>query len=132
MNKMGPLDQVMDMIPGMGGGLMDQLPDDAMDVTKDRMRQFEVIMDSMTEEELENPRSIGASRIKRIARGSGTDEDRVRELLEQHKMMSQTLNQFQGMGDADMERMMKKMQGGGGGMGGMGGGPGGPGGPFGD
>ncbi|WP_049969358.1 signal recognition particle protein Srp54 [Haladaptatus cibarius] len=118
MNKMGPLDQVMDMIPGMGGGLMDELPDDAMDVTKDRMRAFEVIMDSMTENELENPRSVGASQIRRISRGSGKDEERIRELLQQHKMMSQTLKQFQGMGQGgDMERMMKKMQGGGGGGG---------------
>jgi signal recognition particle subunit SRP54 len=118
---MGPLDQVMDMIPGMGGGLMDQLPDDAMDVTEDRMRDFEVIMDSMTDEELENPRVVGASRTRRIARGSGKPEDRVRKLLQQHKMMERTLKQFQGMGDADMERMMKQMQ--------QGGGPGGPGGP---
>ena len=126
MNKMGPLDQVMDMIPGLGGGLKDQLPDDAMDVTQDRLRNFEVIMDSMTEDELENPRSIGQTRIERIARGSGTDEETVRELLEQHKMMSRMMKQFQGMGDGDMQRMMKQMQGGGGGggMGGMG--------PFGD
>ncbi len=40
MNKMGPLEQVMDMIPGFGGGIMDELPDDAMDVTKDRMRSL--------------------------------------------------------------------------------------------
>ena len=130
MNNMGPLDQVMDMIPGMGGGggLMDELPDDAMDVTQDRMRSFEVIMDSMTELELENPRAISASQVERIARGSGKDEERVRELLEQHKMMSQTLKQFQGMGQGNMERMMKKMQGGGGGGGGGMGGMG----PFGD
>jgi len=121
MNKMGPLDQVMDMIPGMGGGMMDQLPDDAMDVTQDRMRNFEVIMDSMTEAELEDPRSIGAQQVKRIARGSGTDEETVQELLQQHKMMDKTLNQFQGMGDGDMQRMMKKMQGGDGGGGGLGG-----------
>ena len=127
MNRMGPLDQVMDMIPGLGGGMMDQLPDNAMDVTEERMRDFEVIMDSMTDEELENPRTIGASRTRRIARGSGKPEDRIRELLQQHKMMEQTLKQFQGMGDADMERMMKQMQQGGGpgGPGGMGGGGGG-------
>jgi signal recognition particle subunit SRP54 len=112
---------VMDMIPGMGGGLMDQLPDDAMDVTEERMRDFDVIMDSMTEEELENPRVVGASRIKRIARGSGKPEDRIRELLQQHKMMEKTLKQFQGMGDADMERMMKQMQQGGGPGGDLGG-----------
>jgi len=124
MNRMGPLDQVMDMIPGLGGGIMDQLPDDAMDVTKDRMQTFEFVMDSMTEEELVKPRSIGASQVRRVARGSGTSEETVRELLEQHRVMSQTLKQFQGMGDGDMQRMMKKMQQqGGGGMGGMGGGP---------
>ncbi|WP_332897604.1 signal recognition particle protein Srp54 [Haladaptatus sp. CMSO5] len=122
MNKMGPLDQVLDMIPGLGGGLKDQLPDDAMDVTKDRMRVFEFIMDSMTENELENPRSISASQVKRIARGSGTSEEKVRELLQQHKMMEQTLKQFGGMGDGDMQRMMKRMEKqGGGGMGGLGG-----------
>ncbi|WP_224448160.1 signal recognition particle protein Srp54 [Haloprofundus salilacus] len=123
MNKMGPLDQIMDMIPGLGGGLMDQLPDDAMDVTQNRMRSFEIIMDSMTESEMENPRSVGASQVRRISRGSGRDEETVRELLEQHKMMEQTLKQFQGMGDGDMQRMMKKMEkqgGGGGGMGGFG------------
>jgi signal recognition particle subunit SRP54 len=129
MNKMGPLDQVLDMIPGLGGGLKDQLPDDAMDVTQDRMRSFDIVMDSMTEGELENPRSVGASQTRRIARGSGQPEERVRELLEQHRMMERTLKQFQGMGDADMQRMMKRMEqgDGGGGMGGMGGG----GGPFG-
>ncbi|PSP15387.1 signal recognition particle protein Srp19, partial [Halobacteriales archaeon QH_10_67_13] len=121
MNRMGPLDQVMDMIPGLGGGMMDELPEDAMDVTEERMRDFEVIMDSMTDEELENPRTIGANRTKRIARGSGKPEERVKELLRQHKMMDRTLKQFQGMGDADMERMMQQMQGGQGGQGGMGG-----------
>ncbi|WP_440988468.1 signal recognition particle protein Srp54 [Haloarchaeobius baliensis] len=131
MNRMGPLDQVMDMIPGFGGGgLKDQLPDDAMDVTQERMRSFEVIMDSMTDEEMENPRSVGQSQVERISRGSGQPEEKIRELLQQHKMMEQTLKQFQGGMDGDMQRMMKKMQqqgGGGGGMGGMGGG----GGPFG-
>ncbi|EMA52931.1 signal recognition particle protein Srp54 [Halococcus thailandensis] len=130
MNKMGPLDQVLDMIPGLGGGIKDQLPDDAMDVTQDRMRSFEVVMDSMTEKELENPRSVGANQVRRVARGSGQPEERVQELLEQHRMMERTLKQFQGMGDADMQRMMKRMEGeGGGGMGGMGG-MGGGGGPF--
>ncbi|MEZ3115036.1 signal recognition particle protein Srp54 [Halobaculum sp. MBLA0147] len=129
MDRMGPLDQVFDMIPGLGGGgLMDQLPDDAMDVTKDRMRNFEVIMDSMTDRELEDPNRIGQDRRERIARGAGVDVERVDELLDQYQMMKRTLEQFQGMGDGDMQRMMQKMQqgggGGGGGMGGMG--------PFGD
>ncbi len=110
MQNMGPLDQVMDLIPGMGGNLMDQLPDEAMDVTDERLEQFRVVMDSMTRDELENPSDIGQNQIERIARGSGTDEDIVRELLQQYDMMDRTLNQFQGMGDADMQRMMKRMQ----------------------
>jgi len=130
MNRMGPLGQVMDMIPGLGGGLMDQLPDDAMDMTQERMQHYDIIMDSMTEEELENPRVIGANRLKRISQGSGKPEDQVRELLEQHRMMERAVKQFQGMGEGDMERMMQQMgQGGGppgGGMGGMGGGPSNP------
>ncbi|ELY64065.1 signal recognition particle protein Srp54 [Natronococcus jeotgali] len=123
MNNMGPLDQVMDMIPGFGGGIKDQLPDDAMDVTQERMRTFSVIMDSMTDTEKEYPKAIGASQIERIARGSGTSEEQVRELLQQYKMMERTIKQFQGMGsDKEMQRMMQQMQqgGGGGGMGGMG------------
>jgi len=130
MNRMGPLGQVMDMIPGLGGGLMDQLPDDAMDMTQERMQHYDIIMDSMTEEELENPRVIGANRLKRISQGSGKPEDQVRELLEQHRMMERAVKQFQGMGEGDMERMMQQMQQGGGpgggmgGMGGMGGGGG--------
>ena len=123
MNRMGPLDQVMDMIPGMGGGLMDQMPDDAMDVTKERLRDFEVIMDSMTEAELETPRIVGKQRTERIARGSGKPEQRVRELLEQYNAMNRMLDQFGGMGEGDMERMMQKMQQQGGDVGGMGGGP---------
>ncbi len=118
LDRMGPLSQVLDMVPGLGGGMMDQLPEGAMDMTQERMRTFEVIMDSMTEDELENPRSIGASRMKRVAAGSGTDVDDVRELLEQYRTMARALKQFQGMGDADMERMMKQMQQGGGGPGG--------------
>ncbi|WP_394740671.1 signal recognition particle protein Srp54 [Natronococcus roseus] len=131
MNNMGPLDQVMDMIPGFGGGIKDQLPDDAMDVTQERMRAFSVIMDSMTETEKEYPKAIGADQIERIARGSGTSEEQVRELLQQYKMMERTIKQFQGMGsDKEMQRMMQQMQQGGGGGGGGGGGMGGMG-PFG-
>ncbi len=118
MQNMGPLDQVMDLIPGLGSNLKDQLPDEAMDVTDERLMRYRIVMDSMTDDELRNPSDIGASQIERIARGSGTDEEVVRELLQQHRMMEQTLNQFRGMGEGDMQRMMKRLQQhGGGGLG---------------
>ena len=124
MNKMGPLSQVMDMIPGLGGGMMDQLPDDAMDMTQERLTAFDVVMDSMSHEELQHPDAIGSPQIERIAQGAGKPEETVRELLEQHRMMARMMDQFQGAGEGDMERMMKQLQKqGGGGMGGLGGGP---------
>ena len=112
MNNMGPLDQVMDMIPGMGGlgGMMDDAPDDFAEVTQEKMSTFRAILDSMTDDEMENPGRIGASEITRIARGSGTSEDAVRELLEYYDTMQQTINQLQG-GGRDMQRMMKQMGG---------------------
>lgn len=116
MQNMGPLDQIMDLIPGFGSNLKDHLPDDAMNVTDERLRRYRFVMDSMTRTELENPGDIGASQIERIARGSGTDEEVVRELLNQHQMMERTLTQFQGMGNADMQRMMKRLQQQGGGL----------------
>ena len=121
MNNMGPLGQVLDMIPGMGGNIKDQLPDDAVDVTEERLHTFGVIMDSMTDAELEDPSIVGQSRRQRIARGAGTDEEAVRELLEQYSMMERAISQFQGMGsEQDMQRMMQQMQQQGGGPGGMG------------
>jgi signal recognition particle subunit SRP54 len=109
MGNMGRLDQVMDMIPGMGGmgDLKDEMPEDFAEVTEQRMEKFRAVMDSMTDEELDNPSRVGASEIRRIARGSGTSEEDVRELLEYYNTMEQTMSQLGGGGD--MERMMQKM-----------------------
>lgn len=121
MGSMGRLDQVMDMIPGMGGmgDLKDEMPDDFAEVTEKRLDKYRAIMDSMTDEELDNPSRVGASEVRRIARGSGTSEDDVRELLEYYNTMERTMSQLGG--GRDMERMMKKMSEGDMDMGGMGG-----------
>jgi len=112
MGNMGKIDQVMDMIPGMGGmgAMKDELPEDFAEVTEQRMEKYRAVMDSMTDEELDDPSRIGASEVRRIARGSGTSEEDVRELLEYYNQMEQTMNQLGG--GRDMERMMKKMGGG--------------------
>jgi len=63
MNKMGPLKQIMSMLPmGMGGV---KLSDEMFQATSDKMKNYRIIMDSMTEEELTDPKLIGGSRIKR-------------------------------------------------------------------
>ncbi|MDF0589929.1 signal recognition particle protein Srp54 [Candidatus Methanocrinis natronophilus] len=114
-NKMGPLKQIMQMLPL--GGLGVDLSDQEYQVTKDRLEKYRVIMSSMTEAELEDPKIITASRIKRISRGSGTPPEVVRELLKSHKAMQKALKGMRGMNKMGMKRMMKKfgpMMGGGG------------------
>ena len=77
MNKMGPMQQVMNMLPGMGN----KLPKNASQVTEEKLGKYKILMDSMTEEELTHPEIIKQSRVKRIARGSGMRNEDVKELL---------------------------------------------------
>ncbi|AIF69235.1 signal recognition particle [Palaeococcus pacificus DY20341] len=104
MQKMGPLKQILQMIPGMGYSL----PDEFVQVGEQRLKKFKVIMDSMTEEELEKPDIINYSRIKRIARGSGTSVRDVRELLQQYNQMKKF---FKGMNKRKLSRLAKKLGG---------------------
>ena len=105
LNKMGPMKQIMQMLPG---GLGAKLPENAYQVTGDKLGRYRIIMDSMTEEEMLNPRIIGSSRIKRISRGSGNNPEDVRELLKYHKMMQNAMKGMRG-GKFNMQKMMTKM-----------------------
>lgn len=114
MRKMGPLSKVMEMIPGMG---QLKLPKDMLKVQEGKLVKWKYIMDSCTQEELEDPTIISSSRIDRIAKGSGTNPKELRELLKQHKQSKKMVKMMKGMGGGSqkgMERMMKKMQQGGG------------------
>lgn len=106
LNKMGPMKQIMQMLPL--GGLGAKIPEDAYQVTGDKLGRYRVLMDSMTEEEMLNPRVIGSARIKRISRGAGCAPEDVRELLKYHKMMQTAMKGFRG-GKFNMQKMMKKM-----------------------
>jgi signal recognition particle subunit SRP54 len=106
LNKLGPMKQIMQMLPL--GGLGAKIPEDAYQVTGDKLKRYRILMDSMTEEEMLNPRVIGSSRIKRIAIGSGSSAEDVRELLKYHKMMQTAMKGFRG-GKFNMQKMMKKM-----------------------
>lgn len=88
MLDMGPLDTLMANIPGMSQMMASSSSQGkkADDGTK-RIKSFLVIMDSMTNDELDNPKILTPSRILRIARGSGHSLKNVNDLLAQHKMM---------------------------------------------
>lgn len=105
MHKMGPLDKIIDMIP-FGG----KIPDDMLEMQEEKLDKFEIAMDSMTQEEMENPEMLKSSRVERIAQGSGVSEEEVRELLKYYKKMKKLTKM---MGDErKMKRVMKKMKGG--------------------
>jgi signal recognition particle subunit SRP54 len=70
------------------------VPKEAMDVTEDRMKKWMVIMQSMTEKELNEPSIIDGSRIRRISRGSGTAPKDIKELLEQYRMSKKMVKQL--------------------------------------
>ncbi len=109
LNKMGPLKQIMNMLP-LGNM---ELPADVYDVTSTKMVRYRIIMDSMTSAELDDPSTINSSRMQRIALGAGATQDEVRELLKYYKMMQRALKGLRGStgGRFNMHRMMKRFSG---------------------
>lgn len=95
LQNMGPLGKIADMIPGMGG-MKSQLPDDHMDKSQDQMERFMIIMDSMTDEEMSNPKDIKGSRLRRIAQGSGCEAKDVKELLKYYEMSQRAIKGLSG------------------------------------
>ena len=80
-----------------------------MDGTQDKLKKFRIIMDSMTDEEMENPNIVRASRIKRIARGSGVENKDVKELLKYYNMTKRMMKGFSG--NRKMRKnLMKQLQ----------------------
>ncbi len=88
--KMGPMSQVLDMIPGLSG-LSRQIP---QEITDKQLVKIEAIIESMTPEERQTPRIIGGSRKRRIARGSGTTVQEVNQLLGQFRQMQKMMKQM--------------------------------------
>ncbi len=90
LKKMGPLEQLLGMIPGMGKQLRN------VQVDEKALVRIEAIINSMTPEERRNPRIINGSRRKRIARGSGTRVQDVNQLLNQFEQMRKMIKRMKG------------------------------------
>jgi len=88
--EMGPFRKVLKLIPGMSY----DIPDEMLSTAEDRLGKWRVIIQSMRPEERENPKIFNSSRIRRVARGSGTTEREVKELLKQYVMMRKMLKTF--------------------------------------
>jgi signal recognition particle subunit SRP54 len=95
--KMGPLDELMKMVPGASKMMAKGLSVDAK-----QFDQIEAIINSMTVEERSKPQIIDGSRRKRIARGSGTSVQAVNQLLKQFQQMKKMMK--------NMSKMQKGMK----------------------
>lgn len=90
--KMGPLSQLIEMIPGIG----QQLRQANQNISDDAYKEFEAIIYSMTPWERRNPEKISHSRRRRIAAGAGVERQEVGRMLQQFKQMQQMMGQLGG------------------------------------
>jgi signal recognition particle subunit SRP54 len=86
----GPFRKIFKMLPGMSY----DVPEEMMNTAEDRLEKWRVIIQSMRVEEKENPKLLNSSRVRRVARGSGTTEKEVKDLLKQYAMMRKMLKMF--------------------------------------
>jgi len=111
LKKMGPLDQILGMIPGMGA--MKQAAKAGAEIDEKQLTRVQAIISSMTLEERANHQLLNGSRRKRIARGSGTSVEDVNKLLKQFVEMRKMLKTMSGVGGGrkGQQRMMQMMRG---------------------
>lgn len=102
LKEMGPIEQILDMMPGMSGNK--KLKNMAMD--ENELVKVEAIIQSMTKKERLDPSIINSSRKKRIASGSGTRVQDVNKLLKQFESMKKMMKQ---LGKMDKKSLQKKM-----------------------
>jgi len=104
MSKMGSLSKIMEMIPGMG---QIKMPKDMLQVQEGKLVKWKHAMNSMTKHELEDPEIIDASRIERIAKGSGISTSDIRELIKQYRQGKKMMKMFKG--SESPEKLMQKL-----------------------
>jgi signal recognition particle subunit SRP54 len=105
LQRMGPLGQIMDMIPGFSS-ISKRLPTDAMD--EGRIKRVEAIILSMTPQERRRPELLNGSRKRRVSRGSGTTPQEVNQLLNQFKQTQRLMKQMaSGRGLGALGRMLR-------------------------
>jgi signal recognition particle subunit SRP54 len=90
LRRMGSLRRILKMIPTLGYAL----PDEVVDVAEDKLKKWHCIIQSMTKEEREDPTIIRGSRLQRIARGSGSSDKEVKELLQYYLLMRKSMKKL--------------------------------------
>lgn len=103
MRKMGPLGQIMEMLPGQMGQVARQVdPREA----EDQLKQIEAVINSMTVEERRNPKLLNASRRRRIARGSGLEVQVVNQVMRRFRETQRLIKTLQKSGGKGLGRLI--------------------------
>ncbi len=111
MKKMGPLNKLIELVPGMGSV---NIPKELIKNQEGKIEKWKYMMDSMTKEELEDPEIITGSRIERVSKGSGVPSTELRSMLKQYRQSKKLMKMMKGTGsEKDVKKLMQKMQGGG-------------------
>ena len=115
MKNVGSLSKMAEMIPGLGKA---KIPENAFGVQEDKMTAWNHAINSMTEEEINNPEILEkqTTRLSRIAKGSGTTTTDIRQLLKQYKMLKELtqggnldeMDPSQGLSQKQMMKLAKK------------------------
>lgn len=105
LKKMGPLQQIMDMLPGGLGGAAKALPQGQVE---EHLKLTEAIINSMTKAERRDPGLLNASRRRRIARGSGTDVQDVNRVMKQFREAQRMFKMIKKSGTRDISRLFKQ------------------------
>ncbi|MBR9705479.1 signal recognition particle protein [Candidatus Pacearchaeota archaeon] len=116
MSGMGSLSKIAEMIPGLGKA---KIPENMLGTQEDKMKNWQHIIDSMTNKEIKNPEIIEkqTTRLGRIAKGSGTTTTEIRQLLKQFKLLKElatgsgdlaNIDPEQGLSQKQMQKLARK------------------------
>ena len=109
MGSLGGFEKIKSMIPVLGKA---KSPENMLGVQEEKIKKWEHIIKSMTQEEKENPEILKkqTSRISRIAKGSGVNSTDVRSLIKQYDMLNEMVKSSSSMGEMDMSKGFSQKQ----------------------
>jgi signal recognition particle subunit SRP54 len=109
--KIGPLSKIAEMV-GFGA----QIPKEELEIGDEKLNKYKYLMDSMTNQEKKKPEILTSARIGRIAKGSGSSEAEVRELLKHYRQLNKVVDKFKNINEESLknpkgiQKLMGKFQ----------------------
>ena len=109
MGNVGSFSKIIEMIPGLGNA---KVPENLLNIQEGKLKKWQYAIDSMTEEEINNPEIIEkqTARIGRIAKGSGTTTAEIRQMLKQYHLLKDLASGTGDLADIDPSQGLSQKQ----------------------